>query len=118
MTESSQTQPRHGWMEEVALKTIEKVKDGPTISTGDNHGDLVADWLRDETQRTRLNAAYNAGESPWMIADEMVLRWYAHRRDLRDTSDDRIISAAHRASMNVPLASGETPAQARRRGRL
>lgn len=41
---------------------------------------IGGDWLRHPQQRARLTSAYQAGESAWMVVDEMWQRWDGVRR--------------------------------------
>lgn len=54
-----ETQPRHLWRHDVELAAI---RAGVTREFIDAHAD-------------RVNAAYNAGEVAWMLADEIVFRF-------------------------------------------
>ena len=65
------TQPRHLWRHDVELAVL---RAGVTREFIDAHAD-------------RLNAAYNAGEAAWMLAEELVFRFMRGAIEARAEAD-------------------------------
>ena len=48
---------------------------------------VMAEWLREPTQRARMNRFHSAGEPVWMAAESMIEFWRGEQRAAREDAD-------------------------------